>query len=42
VRGGVSGLGVVNLVVGFVDLALMITSRERPGVSVSDQTGPPL
>ena len=42
VRGGVSGLGVVNLVVGFADLALMLTSRERSGVSVGDETRPPL
>ena len=42
VRGGVSGLGVVNLIVGFADLALVITSRERSGVSLGDGAGPPL
>ena len=42
VRGAVSGLGVVNLVVGFADLALVFTSRERSGVSVGDGAGPPL
>jgi hypothetical protein len=42
VRGGVSGLGVVNLIVGFADLTLVITSRERPGVSLGDGAEPPL
>ena len=42
VRGGVSGLGVVNLIVGFTDLALVITSRERSDMSVGDGAGPPL
>jgi hypothetical protein len=42
VRGGVSGLGVVNLVVGFADLALVLTSRARSGVSFRDGTEPPL
>lgn len=39
VRGGVSGLGVVNLVAGFADLAKALTARERPGVSIGDGTG---
>jgi hypothetical protein len=39
VRGGVSGLGVVNLVAGFADLLVALTSRERPGVSIGDGTG---
>jgi hypothetical protein len=29
VRGGVTGLGVVNLVVGLAELALVITTRDR-------------
>jgi hypothetical protein len=29
VRGGVSGLGVVNLFAGFADLALILSARER-------------
>ena len=39
VRGGVSGLGVVNLVAGFADLAVALTTRERSGVSIGDGTG---
>jgi hypothetical protein len=39
VRGGVSGLGVVNLVAGFVDLAVALASRERSGVTLDDGTG---
>jgi hypothetical protein len=30
VRGGVTGLGGVNLVAGFADLAMMFASRESP------------
>jgi hypothetical protein len=30
-RGAVSGLGLVNLFGGFADLALIFTTRERPG-----------
>ena len=41
VRGGVSGLGVVNLAVGFADLALVLTTRERSGASLGDGSGPP-
>ena len=39
VRGGVSGLGVVNLVAGIADLAVALTTRERSGVSIGDGTG---
>ena len=39
VRGGVSGLGVVNLVAGFADLVVALTTRERSGVSIGDGTG---
>jgi hypothetical protein len=39
VRGGVSGLGVVNLVAGFADLAVALTTRESSSVSVGDGTG---
>jgi len=37
VRGGVSGLGVVNLVAGFADLAKALTARSS--VSIGDGTG---
>jgi hypothetical protein len=40
VRGGVSGLGVVNLVAGFADLAKALTARERSSVSIGDGTRP--
>jgi hypothetical protein len=40
VRGGVSGLGVVNLIAGFADLVVALTTRDRPGVSIGDGTGP--
>ena len=33
VRGGVTGLGVVNLVAGFADLALVFSVRERNDTS---------
>ena len=39
VRGGVSGLGLVNLVAGFADLTVALASRERSSVSISDRTG---
>ena len=39
VRGGVSGLGVVNLVVGFADLTLVFGARDRSSVPLSDGTG---
>ena len=40
VRGAVSGLGVVNLLVGFADLAGVLTTRERPGISLREGSGP--
>lgn len=40
VRGGISGLGVVNLVVGLADLTIILSSRERSTISLRDQTGP--
>ena len=33
VRGAVTGLGLVNLVAGFVDLALLFSSREQQEIS---------
>jgi hypothetical protein len=39
VRGGVSGLGVVNLVAGFTDLIVALTSRERSGMPLGDGSG---
>ena len=36
VRGGVTGLGVINLVAGFADLALVFSVRER-----GDRSRPP-
>jgi len=41
VRGGISGLGVVNLVAGFADLASMF-ARPRSSLSLRDTTEPPL
>jgi hypothetical protein len=32
-RGAVSGLGVVNLIAGFADLAGVLMARERPDIS---------
>jgi hypothetical protein len=40
VRGAVSGLGLVNLVAGFVDLALFFAARDPAEVSLRDSTGP--
>jgi hypothetical protein len=42
VRGGITGLGVVNLIVGFVDLAIVIAARERSGVTLQDRPERPL
>lgn len=42
VRGAITGLGVVNLIVGFIDLAMVVNARERPGVSIRDGTERPL
>jgi len=40
VRGAISGLGVVNLVAGFVDLSGVIGGRDRPsGVQLGDGHG---
>jgi hypothetical protein len=39
VRGAVSGLGLVNLVAGFVDLALLFAEREPSEMSLRDGTG---
>jgi hypothetical protein len=39
VRGGVSGLGIVNLVVGVVDLTMVLSARGRAGMSFGDGTG---
>ena len=39
VRGGVSGLGVVNLVAGFADLVVALAARGGSGVSLGDGTG---
>jgi hypothetical protein len=42
VRGGVSGLGIVNLVVGFAELVGVLSARDRSGVSLGDGAGRPL
>jgi hypothetical protein len=42
VRGGVSGLGIVNLVVGFAELTVVLSARDRSGVSLGDGAGRPL
>jgi len=39
VRGGVSGLGIVNLVVGFAELAVVLSARDRSSVSLGDGAG---
>lgn len=41
VRGAVSGLGVVNLVAGFADLALILTARARPEVPLHEESSRP-
>jgi hypothetical protein len=40
VRGGISGLGVVNLVVGFADLSRLFVVHARPDVTLNG-TGRP-
>lgn len=40
VRGGVTGLGVVNLVAGFAELALVFAARDRADAPMHDSTGP--
>lgn len=42
VRGAISGLGVVNLVAGFLELSLVFAARERPDVSLRDGSERPL
>lgn len=39
VRGAVTGLGVVNLIAGFADLALMFAAREPPDASFPGTPG---
>lgn len=39
VRGGVSGLGIVNLAVGFIELFVVLSARDRSGVSLGDGAG---
>ena len=39
VRGAVSGLGIVNLVVGFAELTVVLSARDRSGVSLGDSAG---
>ncbi|OFV90602.1 MAG: hypothetical protein A3H95_06990 [Acidobacteria bacterium RIFCSPLOWO2_02_FULL_64_15] len=39
VRGAVSGLGVVNLIAGFADLAMVLTTRGRPNDSLREGSG---
>jgi hypothetical protein len=39
VRGGVSGLGIVNLAVGFIELFVVLSARDRSGVSLEDGAG---
>jgi hypothetical protein len=41
VRGAVSGLGVVNLLAGFAELATVLTAREPPDVSRPEGSRPP-
>ena len=42
VRGAVSGLGIVNLVVGFADLSLLFVVPARPDVTLDEGAGRPL
>jgi hypothetical protein len=41
VRGAISGLGLVNLVVGFVDLSFVFAARTRPEVTLDDGSQSP-
>ncbi len=34
VRGGITGLGIVNLVLGVTDLSRVVAARARPGMSL--------
>jgi len=38
VRGGISGLGIVNIVAGFADLMWVFTARERTSLTLRDGT----
>jgi hypothetical protein len=42
VRGAITGLGVVNLIAGFIDLAFVFAARDRSDVGVQDGSGPSL
>ena len=42
VRGAVSGLGIVNLVAGFAELAPLFSARESPPVSDDGRRGAPV
>ena len=41
VRGAISGLGLVNLIVGFVDLSFVFAARPRPDVTLNDGSQSP-
>jgi len=41
VRGAVTGLGLVNLIAGFAELATVFAARERPDISMPDAGGRP-
>jgi len=41
VRGAVSGLGLVNLIAGFADLAVLFSAHEPREVSLRDSSGSP-
>lgn len=40
VRGAVTGLGLVNLIAGFAELAAIFAVRERTDISIPDGSGP--
>jgi hypothetical protein len=40
VRGGISGLGIVNVVVGITELSRVFASRPRSGLSLDVEPGP--
>ena len=42
VRGAISGLGIVNLVVGFADLSLLFVVHSRRDMTLDDGSGRPL
>jgi hypothetical protein len=39
VRGGITGLGIVNLIAGFADLALLFAARDRQSAAAHDGNG---